>query len=154
MSKYPPYSAADFRSALAAAEAIHLPAPDVQQKSSVGAASITGLPGPPDMTQGYSDDHRTRELTRRAGWCLGPAGNITEAKTLEACLAWNRHNKPPLSDVKVRKTVVSIAKAETKKRAATSNTLFHTDLGNARRLVERHGENIRFIPEWQKWIVW
>jgi hypothetical protein len=31
---------------------------------------------------------------------------------------------------------------------------FHTDLGNARRFVRRHGENIRFIPEWQKWITW
>jgi putative DNA primase/helicase len=31
---------------------------------------------------------------------------------------------------------------------------FHTDLGNARRLVRRHGHNIRFIPEWGKWIIW
>ena len=31
---------------------------------------------------------------------------------------------------------------------------FHTDLGNARRLIKRHGENIRFIPEWRKWITW
>jgi putative DNA primase/helicase len=31
---------------------------------------------------------------------------------------------------------------------------FHTDLGNARRLVDRHGHNIRFIPEWGKWLVW
>jgi putative DNA primase/helicase len=30
----------------------------------------------------------------------------------------------------------------------------HTDLGNARRFVKRHGENVRFVPEWQKWIVW
>jgi hypothetical protein len=31
---------------------------------------------------------------------------------------------------------------------------FHTDLGNARRLIARHGDNIRFIPEWRKWITW
>ena len=31
---------------------------------------------------------------------------------------------------------------------------FHTDLGNARRLVNRHGENIRYVPEWRKWIIW
>jgi putative DNA primase/helicase len=30
----------------------------------------------------------------------------------------------------------------------------HTDLGNARRFVKRHGKNVRFVPEWQKWIVW
>jgi putative DNA primase/helicase len=33
-------------------------------------------------------------------------------------------------------------------------TDFHTDLGNAHRFVSRHGKNIRFIPEWNKWIVW
>ena len=31
---------------------------------------------------------------------------------------------------------------------------FRTDLGNAHRLVKRHGENVRYIPEWGKWIVW
>ena len=36
----------------------------------------------------------------------------------------------------------------------SAETDFHTDLGNARRLVIRHGENIRYIPEWNKWIVW
>lgn len=37
---------------------------------------------------------------------------------------------------------------------AATDTDYHTDLGNARRLVNRHGANIRFIPEWRKWIVW
>jgi putative DNA primase/helicase len=36
----------------------------------------------------------------------------------------------------------------------TCQTDFHTDLGNAKRLVARHGENIRFVPEWEKWIIW
>jgi hypothetical protein len=36
----------------------------------------------------------------------------------------------------------------------TRQTDFHTDLGNAKRLVARHGENIRFVPQWEKWIVW
>ncbi len=31
---------------------------------------------------------------------------------------------------------------------------FRTDLGNARRLVNRHGKNIRYIPEWRKWMAW
>ena len=29
-----------------------------------------------------------------------------------------------------------------------------TDLGNARRLVERHGEDLRFCHAWNKWLVW
>jgi putative DNA primase/helicase len=36
----------------------------------------------------------------------------------------------------------------------TAAPALHTDLGNARRLVARHGRNIRFIHEWRKWIVW
>ena len=31
---------------------------------------------------------------------------------------------------------------------------FRTDLGNARRLVARHGADIHYIPEWKKWIIW
>jgi putative DNA primase/helicase len=31
---------------------------------------------------------------------------------------------------------------------------FNTDMGNARRLVARHGSDIRFVPEWHKWIKW
>jgi putative DNA primase/helicase len=30
----------------------------------------------------------------------------------------------------------------------------HTDLGNARRLVARHGNNIRFVHEWHQWVIW
>ncbi|MBP7571598.1 MAG: hypothetical protein KBA95_16180 [Acidobacteria bacterium] len=32
---------------------------------------------------------------------------------------------------------------------------FHrTDLGNARRLVAQHGTDLRFVPDWQQWLVW
>jgi putative DNA primase/helicase len=30
----------------------------------------------------------------------------------------------------------------------------NTELGNARRLVKRHGENIRFVHAWGSWIIW
>jgi putative DNA primase/helicase len=29
-----------------------------------------------------------------------------------------------------------------------------TDLGNARRLVAEHGQDIHFVPEWGKWVTW
>lgn len=29
-----------------------------------------------------------------------------------------------------------------------------TDMGNAERLVDQHGENIRFCWPWQKWVIW
>jgi putative DNA primase/helicase len=30
----------------------------------------------------------------------------------------------------------------------------HTDLGNAKRLVDRHGLNLRYVVEWGKWLIW
>jgi putative DNA primase/helicase len=32
--------------------------------------------------------------------------------------------------------------------------MYQTDLGNARRLVARHGANIRFVHTWGKWVIW
>lgn len=29
-----------------------------------------------------------------------------------------------------------------------------TDTGNAERLIARHGEDIRYVPSWDRWIVW
>src|SRR6266545_392115 len=29
-----------------------------------------------------------------------------------------------------------------------------TDLGNARRVVERHGADLRFVHPWKTWLVW
>jgi putative DNA primase/helicase len=29
-----------------------------------------------------------------------------------------------------------------------------TDLGNAQRLVARHGHELRYVPHWGKWLVW
>jgi RepB DNA-primase from phage plasmid len=111
-----PYSDQEFQTALAAAEA-------AQSKSSSRSDFTEGLASslgdsPPDMSQGYPDGHRTRELTRRAGYCLGPK-NMSEEKALVACLEWNRHNTSPLSDEKVRSTVASIAKSEARKRHVT-----------------------------------
>ncbi|MFZ0634440.1 MAG: phage/plasmid primase, P4 family [Candidatus Acidiferrales bacterium] len=37
---------------------------------------------------------------------------------------------------------------------ARVNALHNTDLGNAKRLVVRHGQNIRFCHSWKQWIVW
>ncbi|MDE3205149.1 MAG: DNA primase [Acidobacteriota bacterium] len=29
-----------------------------------------------------------------------------------------------------------------------------SDLGNARRLVDSHGEDLRYVPQWRQWLVW
>ncbi|MEI6310446.1 MAG: phage/plasmid primase, P4 family, partial [bacterium] len=36
----------------------------------------------------------------------------------------------------------------------SSDPLGRTDLGNARRLVERHGQDLHFVFSWRHWLVW
>src|SRR5262249_3325408 len=86
------YSDADFQTALAEAEALFVTINN-EQRDQADSSS------PPDMRQGYPDNHRTRELTRRAGWCLGP-WRMTEDETIAACLAWNHFNTPALLEEK------------------------------------------------------
>jgi putative DNA primase/helicase len=106
------YGDVDFQAALAEAEAVF--ATTNRERDPADSSS------PPDMRQGYPNGHRTRELTRRAGWCLGP-WKMSEDQALVACLEWNRHNDPPLLEEKVRSTVASIAKAEAMKRQSANS---------------------------------
>jgi hypothetical protein len=105
----PNYANAAFQAALAAAERKSL----ANKQRSI-AEELAELRSPPDMTRGFPDGHRTRELAKRAGWCLGPK-RMTEGEAVQACLAWNSHNTPPLPDEKVRTTVASIKKCEARK---------------------------------------
>ncbi len=34
------------------------------------------------------------------------------------------------------------------------NQIDHTDLGNARRLIDLHGDRLRYVGPWDKWLVW
>jgi RepB DNA-primase from phage plasmid len=108
----PNYANADFQAAVAAAER-----QSRAKKQRSIAEELAELRSSPDMTKGFPDGHRTHELTKRAGWCLGP-GRMTEEETVQACLHWNTHNTPPLPDEKVRTTVASIKKCESRKREA------------------------------------
>src|SRR5712691_5585301 len=92
----PSYPDADFQGALANAEVKC--SPSHSNRPAVALAIIEAISAPPDMNQGYPDGQRTRELTRRAGWCLGPAGSMTETEAVEMCLTWNQYNTPPLSE--------------------------------------------------------
>lgn len=82
---------------------------DMNQAATGGMKSAA-----PNMLQGYPDGHRTDELLRRIGWCLGPQ-KLGEEETLQACLAWNKHNTPPLDETKIQSTVASISKREAAK---------------------------------------
>ncbi|RXH12463.1 DNA primase family protein [Bradyrhizobium guangzhouense] len=44
--------------------------------------------------------------------------------------------------------------AEAQAASGTSMADLRTDVGNARRLVHRHGDNIRYVAEWDAWLTW
>jgi RepB DNA-primase from phage plasmid len=108
-----PYEAEALRAALAASERNGVR----QSDSKLFGAFAGGLSRPPDMKRGYPDGQRTSELLKRAGWCLGAGGKMSEAETIAACLAWNELNQPPLPAEKVQSTVASIALKEARKCA-------------------------------------
>lgn len=46
------------------------------------------------------------------------------------------------------------ARGATREKSEHIEAFHATDLGNAKRLVARHGENIRYVSAWGKWLVW
>ncbi len=59
--------------------------------------------------------------------------------------------KPPLPDSEVQTIAASVAQYDP---APERDEKFLTDLGNAQRLIARHGADIRYIPAWGCWLVW
>jgi putative DNA primase/helicase len=57
--------------------------------------------------------------------------------------------QPPLPDKQLRKIAHSIAQYEP---AVTIEPL--DDIGNARRFVRLHGEDVRYVPKWRSWLLW
>ena len=74
-----------------------------------------------------------------ADWIAGGHTNLSEVRMIEA-------SEPKDQDRRERKGG--------KDTTTVRNDHHHTDLGNCYRLVWRHGENIRFVSIWKKWLVW
>ena len=49
---------------------------------------------------------------------------------------------------------LNILEEKGNKDTTVSNDPHYTDLGNCYRLVREHGENIRYVAIWKKWLVW
>ena len=73
-----------------------------------------------------------------------------EQTILAALLAENRQRcQPPLPEQEVATIASSISKYST-----GSESEHATDMGNAKRLVRRHGIDLRFCYDWNQWLVW
>jgi putative DNA primase/helicase len=107
-----------------------------------------------DWEQDIVAGGRNDALTKRAGSLLT---KMPAAEALTMLLAWNQaHCNPPLANAEVQIIVESIASKEATKPTRKSDTEAFglTDMGNAKRLVSRHGENIRYCHAWKSWLIW
>ena len=89
---------------------------------------------------------RNDKLTSLAGTMR--RRGMTEAEILTALLAVNENRcEPPLT----RPEVERIARYEPAEAIADYHL---SDLGNARRLIARHGTDLRYCQVWGRWLVW
>lgn len=97
------------------------------------------------------EGQRNSELTSLAG-SMRRRGMSQEAITAALLAENKRRCDPPLS----RDEVIKIAQSVSRYPASTGGAQgFHlTDLGNAKRLVATHGDNIRFCYGMGKWLIW
>ena len=77
----------------------------------------------------------------------------------EDCADWIATGQTDLSKVRMIEASeskdLSLGEGKGGKDTTTvSNDPHYTDLGNCYRLVRRHGENIRYVAIWKKWLVW
>ncbi len=61
--------------------------------------------------------------------------------------------QPPLLESEVIRIAESVGRYSPAVSTA-SDEMHLTDLGNARRLVARHGHDLRYVGPWKKWLVW
>ncbi len=89
------------------------------------------------------------------------AMGLAEAEITAALLSINQNRcRPPLPDQEVRTIARSIARYEPRQSITVQGQDEHTeiynqtDVGNAERLIARHGADLRFCTPRNQWIVW
>lgn len=131
----------------------------LMEKLTSNQPAAGGKVTPEDWEANVTQGKRNNEITRRAGSLLARGLPVTEV--IETLLLWNqRHCSPPLAEDEVRRTVISVANREKRKPRPkqaspdAKETYNLTDMGNAKRLVARHGHDLRYCHPWSKWLVW
>jgi P4 family phage/plasmid primase-like protien len=97
----------------------------------------------------------------RIGAVLNRAGAservIAEAlKERDEALGWNKYTDRPDRDVQYATIAAKVADGSHQQPdpAKLAPSFHRTDLGNAERLIERHGDDLRYVHLWKKWLVW
>jgi putative DNA primase/helicase len=119
-------------------------------------ASTKATAGP--ASERIRDHTRNSTLTSLAGTMR--RRGMSESAILAALLEDNKQRcKPPLPEAEVRKIAAGIMRYPPAPTAtaevSSQDEPFHlTDLGNARRLVARHGRDLHFCAQRGGWLVW
>jgi putative DNA primase/helicase len=101
-----------------------------------------------DVRDGVGEGRRNDAAARVAGYWLRTLGDSPEARReLET---WNRRNIPPLDPDELEEVWNSVRKTDKR----NGHTFQFTDTGNAERLVARFGGILRFVPKWNRWLIW
>jgi putative DNA primase/helicase len=103
------------------------------------------------------DDEAIREGQRNDGLTSIAGGlrrqGYSRKEIEEALLASNAQRcRPPLPEDEVRQIAKSVSRYEAGRGAASNEA--RTDLGNARRLVRRHGRDLRYCADLARWYTW
>ena len=104
-------------------------------------------------TETIPDGQRNQRLTSLAGTMR--RRGLTETAIAAALKEHIKtQGRPALNDDEV----ASIAHSVSRYKPITpllDNERFHkTDLGNANRMIYLHGEELRFVTEWNRWLIW
>ena len=96
---------------------------------------------------------RNMTLTSLAGTMRGKG--MSEEAILAALQVHNEERcNTPLNAEEVQRIASSVARYGQGAPVASKGINHRTDLGNAKRLVARHGGDIRYCFSWGKWLVW
>jgi putative DNA primase/helicase len=101
---------------------------------------------PVGKVNGLQTGSRDDGIFRYACSLRGKGMTMDEAQVLVLTMAANSH--PPFPETEALKCLSSAWKYD------GDRTERLTDMGNAVRLVNLHGRDLRYIPEFRKWLVW
>ena len=98
---------------------------------------------------------------------------LTVDEAFPVIAEWNAGCQPPWSEADLRRKLTEADKLpdergtllrtdgengyqadRSRKDAGTPQRFPFTDLGNARRLIAAHGNDIRFCHQWSAWLIW
>ena len=98
--------------------------------------------------QAIPEGQRNDELFR-LGLTLWRQG-VTEETLVTALLSDNEKRcDPPLPEEEVKRIARSIARYP---QGTAVPQEPYTDLGNAKRFIRQHGQGLRYVPLWKKWL--